>query len=96
MISGYDKAAFDLLTFYREAGVDVALGEEPVDRFADVDLVLPAVVEPARSEAIKPLPAGLPQSNRTAPLPLPRTAAPPPPDEAIMAARAAAKSATSL
>jgi len=95
MISGYDKAAFDLLTFYREAGVDVALGEEPVDRFADVDLVLPAA-GPARPEPIKPLPAGLPQPNRPAPMPLPAAAAPPPPDEAIMAARAAAQSATSL
>ncbi len=26
-----------LLVFYRDAGVDVAVGEEPVDRFAEAD-----------------------------------------------------------
>ena len=36
MTPGSDKAARDLLTFYVEAGVDAALGELPIDRFADV------------------------------------------------------------
>ena len=34
MTSDREKAARDLLAFYGEAGVD-AIGETPVDRFAD-------------------------------------------------------------
>jgi len=30
-----EKAAREIMTFYQEAGVDVALSETPVDRFAD-------------------------------------------------------------
>ena len=35
------KAARDLLAFHLEAGVDIAIGDEPVDRFAE-----PAVERP--------------------------------------------------
>jgi DNA polymerase len=35
MISDRQKAACDLLAFYRDAGIDVASREEPVDRFAE-------------------------------------------------------------
>ncbi|OYX12089.1 MAG: hypothetical protein B7Z15_10520, partial [Rhizobiales bacterium 32-66-8] len=38
----------DLLAFHLEAGVDVALGDEPVDRFA----------ETAAALALRPAPAG--------------------------------------
>ena len=37
------KTARDLLAFYREAGVDALVGEEPVDRLADPGPVPPAV-----------------------------------------------------
>jgi DNA polymerase len=87
MTPGHEKAARDLLTFYVEAGVDTALGEVPVDRFADVaPAPEPSVpqVSPARQPAPKTtLLPGIP-------------AAPPPPEEAIMAARAAARSAATL
>lgn len=95
MTPGHDKfalelAARDLLTFYVEAGVDAVLGEEPVDRFADVDLV--STVAPA---AAKPAAAAPPREQRAVP-PVLSVQAPPPPDEAIMAARDAAKLAVSL
>src|SRR4051812_40822397 len=79
-----DKAVRDLLTFYVEAGVDSALGELPIDRFADV---VP-VVEPTA-----PSPAPPPVRQAQA---VPTMQAPPPPEEAIMAARAAARSAATL
>ena len=90
MTPGHDKAAFELLTFYIEAGVDAVLGEEPVDRFADVDLVplsVPATAQPAPAVPVR--------ERRAAPL-TPAVQVPPPPDEAIMGARDAAKSAMSL
>ena len=31
----HDKAMRELLAFYREAGVDTAIGEAPVDRLAE-------------------------------------------------------------
>ena len=31
----HDKAMRELLAFYREAGVDTAVGETPVDRLAE-------------------------------------------------------------
>lgn len=90
MIPGHDKAAFDLLTFYVEAGVDAVIGEEPVDRFADVDLVPPSQPAMAKSAPAAPMREARPT------LPMPALQVPPPPDEAIMAARTAAKSASSL
>ncbi len=96
MSSDRAKALRDLLTFYREVGVDVSVGELPVDRLA--------------IEEAPPVP--LPQRGRpegaavaTAPEPRPRSdpvrpAAPPQvplaPDAAVMAAREAARSAASL
>ncbi len=91
MTPGTDKAARDLLAFYIESGVDVALGEVPVDRFAE-----PAVAPPAAtlSEA-----ADSPASPRRPLKPVPAASAipaPPPPDAAIAEARAAARAAASL
>jgi DNA polymerase len=79
-------AARDLLSFYAEAGVDAALGEAPVDRFADV------APEPAPAAPVRQAP------SRQAPVQaaMPAIQAPPPPEEAIMAARAAARQAGSL
>ncbi|KAF0122536.1 MAG: hypothetical protein FD152_3531, partial [Xanthobacteraceae bacterium] len=34
------EAVEALLVFYRDAGVDIAVGEEPVDRFAEADAAL--------------------------------------------------------
>jgi uracil-DNA glycosylase len=85
----------ELLDFYREAGVDALLGEEPIDRFAADD---PPPARAAQASAIPatiqgPLPAGLETKGRRA---TPPAAPPPAPDEAAMAAREAAKSAKSL
>ncbi|HVY20952.1 MAG TPA: uracil-DNA glycosylase [Bauldia sp.] len=81
----------DLLAWYAEVGVDVALEEEPVDRFAT----------PRPTQAAPPPPAPL-AFDRNAPLPSPRTLIAPatqtaaPPDETERAARAAAQAANSL
>jgi DNA polymerase len=83
-----DKRLSDLLDFYRDAGVDALLGEEPVDRFAATEAA------PARRPQPVALPPDLESKGRAAPIPAPL--APPAPDEAAMAARAAAKSAKSL
>lgn len=92
----------DLLAFHLEAGVDVAVGEAPVDRFAE------SAAEPQRG---RPQPAGNDTSPRSPgaapaahPAPqrpsLPAVGAPPivtrAPDEAVMAARETARQAESL
>lgn len=79
----------DLLTFYVESGVDVALDEAPANRFAD-PVASAAPVEPAAAPAPKP------RREPRPPVPVAAPAAPPLPEEAIMAARAAARSAASL
>ena len=75
----------ELLTFYVEAGVDCAVGEEPVNRLADE---APAPREPrdvaAEPRAERSLP---PPPARPAPAP---TVAPPP-EAAMMSARDAAR-----
>jgi DNA polymerase len=90
------RAADELLAFYVDSGVDVALGEAPVDRFADR---APNALETgdgpvSRTETPRPYPRlppkGMPvPSDRTAP-------APAAPEVAVMAARDAAKRAASL
>src|SRR5688572_9535372 len=88
MVPDPDKAARDLLRFYAEAGVDALVGEEPVDRFAE-----PA---PAEQETLAPPAERAPPAAAAARDPAPATAAPPPTDQAVMAAREAAKNAASL
>jgi DNA polymerase len=79
-----DKPARDLLEFYREAGVDAPIGEEPVDRFAPP----PAINAPTDS------PLNIREKRVKAEIsPL---APPPPPNEAALAAREAAKNAATL
>src|SRR5579885_428702 len=81
-----DKRLSDLLDFYREAGVDALLTEEPSDRFAGD--VAPAQRQPAsRSDQAA--------KNLLAPQPAPGMA-PPPPEQAAMDARETAKRAQSL
>jgi len=96
------KAARELIAFYLDAGVDALLGEEPVNRMADEPApqrlgagVSPAAEEktakPGRSEALLMMTKSqaLPQRSVSA-------ATPASPDAAVMAAREAAKNATTL
>jgi uracil-DNA glycosylase family 4 len=80
-----ELAARELMRFYAEAGVDALLGEEPVDRFVE-----PAA--PVQAAAPEPSPERRPLVMPSA-LPV---AAPPPPEEAVMAARDAARNAATL
>src|SRR5581483_3430887 len=77
-----------LLEFYLEAGIDTIVGEEPVNRFGETPIAPAAKPKPA-AEMPRPKPA-----TRT--FMQSATASPPPPNDAAMAAREAAKSATSL
>jgi uracil-DNA glycosylase len=95
------KAARDVLAFYSEAGVDVAIGEEPVDRFADKSAIAPAKAERQRETVIADLPdagstsaARVGSSNAFPAIGV--AAAPPAPDAAALAAREAARSAATL
>lgn len=75
------KSPCDILAFHVEAGVDVALEERPVDRFAEAAIArpAPAVRRPPPMEPA-PRPAATPQT----------------PDAAVIAAREAANAAQSL
>jgi uracil-DNA glycosylase family 4 len=88
MTSDSAKAAAELLAFYRDAGVDMALGDEPINRLADRVGVTrnspyPAPDRLQRSEP--PLAAEGKTIN-----------APPAPDAAVMAARETAHNAATL
>jgi DNA polymerase len=93
-----DPTARQLLAFYQEAGVDVLIGETPVDRLADQ---APAAA-PAGQTAGASAPAGpgrplRPTAARAPELRERPGAAPlPSPEAAVMAAREAARSAGSL
>jgi uracil-DNA glycosylase len=108
MKSQMPTAADELLAFYVDSGVDVALGEVPADRFAD--RAPDAKASPATGERVA---RGTPSSGRAwsiegegppVRLPLKGTAsaadrvshAPAPPEVAVVAARDAAKRAASL
>lgn len=86
------SAAHALLDFYAAAGVDAAVGETPADRLTTVhaDVAIPAdpIPEPKRQPAVYV------QSAPSVVAPSP--GAPAAPDIAVMAAREAARSATSL
>ena len=92
------RAARELLAFYAEAGVDAALTDAPVDRFADRDRAMEAVADAPAAVAA----AGPPAVAVRAPVagagdrPAEALAAPPPPEAAVMAAREAARSAATL
>lgn len=74
-----------LLDFYLEAGVDALVGEEPVDRFAAAEEPAPARIARAAApvDAARPSPALQPAPPQAT-------------DEAVMAARQAAKDAGTL
>lgn len=85
-----------LIEWYEAMGVDVALGEEAVDRFAAPARVpMAAAAAQGRARGAPPAdPARTPASPPAAPsAPLPAVA---PSDDPVMAARAAAAAATSL
>jgi len=86
-------AARALLAFYAEAGVDAALGETPVDRFADPppSTSLSAAAPADKADAPRPARAAAPAVRAT-----PATPPPQAPDEAAMQARAAARDARTL
>jgi DNA polymerase len=100
MTTERNRAARDILAFYREAGVDALVGEEAVDRFAAPAApaaAAPAASGPAERAPAAGAPAAAPRSGRAPPMaPLLGTSAPPPPDAAIMAAREAAGAARDL
>jgi len=77
-----------LLAFYLEAGVDCALGDEPVDRLAEPEPApAPAIREVPPAPVARPMPA--------APV-LSGLAEPPAPDAAIASARELARTAPTL
>lgn len=97
----------DLLAFHLEAGVDVAIGEAPVDRFAESAAAARARATAFAAGGERGTAASGPAARPPAPpaRPAPRAAAPmapgammaaQPPDVAEMAAREAARSAESL
>ncbi len=101
--------ALDILAFHREAGVDIALEDAPVDRFAESVSASQQPPHPASRDAAargsepRPLPnQGSGFASRGSGFALARdegqknSAAPVPPDAAALAAREAAKSADSL
>jgi uracil-DNA glycosylase len=93
MISDQATTVRELLTFYLEAGVDCALGDEPIDRLSTPDLTPPD--RPAAAEAGTAPVAARQPPHQTATV-APRTGIAPPPDIAIESAREAARTAPSL
>jgi uracil-DNA glycosylase family 4 len=94
-----EKAARDLLRFYADAGVDALMGEEPVDRFAEPVDAPKETAAPVSAPMSAPLAERKPLMIPVASAPrMPAAAAdaPPPTEEAVMAARTAAKSAATL
>ena len=98
MIVDRDKAVRELIAFYHEAGVDAAIGEEPIDRLAEDRA--PAFEGP---EGHPPRPATTVAVRERSPAPSPsgRTRVEPPqapaaPEAAVMAAREAARNAANL
>jgi len=92
------KAAREILAFYLESGVDAALGETPVDRFAE-QAAAPTVAAPTVAEST-PDRASAPSRGASAIIPATSPpaakAAPLAPEAAVMAAREAARRAASL
>jgi uracil-DNA glycosylase len=92
------KAARELIAFYLDAGVDTPLGEAAIDRFADDSATAPTRSAERRPAAVDAR-AAADRAVRAAPTlsGTPRTDnTPTAPDAAAIAARAAAKNATSL
>src|SRR6476646_10809434 len=88
-----NKAARELLAFYAEAGVDSAIGEQANDLLSQPEPP-PATERPRNAAGTAPARAADPRLSNTPARPA--VAAPPAPDAAVMAAREAARSASSL
>lgn len=113
-MSSAGKHARELISFYLDAGVDAVVGEEPIDRFADVAQPPAVSLTSLAAEAgakrregdgsgslgMRKVPPSLPlkgAGNSMTGLPgAGIAAAPPSPEVAVMAARAAARSAKTL
>lgn len=85
-------AARELLAFYADAGVDALVGEEPVDWLAAAQLAATAAPAVAERPPSRPAATAAPVVAAA----IPAATAPASPDVAVMAAREAARSATSL
>jgi uracil-DNA glycosylase len=91
------KAAREVIAFYLDAGVDTPLGEVAIDRFADDSVAAPAHSAERRFPAVDARAADSAVRAGDALAGAARTeSAPTAPDAAAIAARAAAKNATSL
>src|SRR3954453_8038971 len=88
-----NKAARELLAFYAEAGVDSAIGEQGNDVLSQPEPP-PATERPKNATVTAPARAADPRLGNVPARPA--VAAPPAPDAAVMAAREAARSASSL
>ena len=93
------RAAHELLAFYMEAGVDMAMGEAPNDYLSPAAAKPPVVDEPpsppaASKTGLKDWVSG--GASSSALIATPAQAAPLSPDTAVMAAREAARGAVSL
>ncbi len=89
-MSSPELNALDVLAFYQEVGTDIALDEQPVDRFAESALQSETPA-PVAAAVKRPLPEfkPAPQASVT-------SIAPVAPDAAVMAAREMAKEAKNL
>jgi DNA polymerase len=85
----------DLLSFYAEAGVDVAVGETAND-YLSAPPVAPVNAEPAPPDATRPVRPAAPAVPARPVAPPAAASAPAVPEAAVMAAREAARSAASL
>ncbi len=94
MISDRARAARDILAFYVEAGVDMAVGEAPNDYLAG-DPMPPASAQSAAPALAPAVPEPIRRPSVPPPMPA-QVAAPPGADAAAMAAREAARSAKSM
>lgn len=94
MPTAHEQAMRELLLFYREAGVDAAIGERPVDRLAEEAIAAPTPASPP-PQPVRPPPA-TPARTITARELGTNLNAPPSPDAAVMAAREAAATAATL
>jgi uracil-DNA glycosylase family 4 len=93
----HSRAMRELLAFYQEAGIDIAVGETPVDRLAEPPAAPARAAEPVRpAPAPPPAPAPRPVRTITARELGTNLNAPPSPDAAVMAAREAARTAATL
>jgi uracil-DNA glycosylase len=96
------KAARELIAFYLDAGVDALLGDEPVNRMADdiapqrLGASASAAPEDKTARRVRSEPPLTMTKSQALPQRPASVAAPASPDAAVMAAREAAKNATTL